>query len=886
MDDFPLDRTELTGSLISLEFGAGGRIQQLWAVDPALPDETEEFQFCCPPIAMGEETSEDYLPGTILLGARTHPDDPWILSRNSEARPLDDDESEGALVGFEYTFNFLEDLGAIGRFREIHGAVPQIAWDLQIQNRSRRSVEIGELGFPLAFNNFYEGFPRTDEGAKALFNDRVYTHLNVGGAASYLFAQRMNGRPPGLVITPGEDTRWELACHAPASLNTPYRWEGIPIVYVHSQAAIEREEWPEWFSGHTSTVLEPGEERLYHMRIMCADRFRGDGVHAALAASGRPAMRLFPAAVAPAEVGIAVEVAGVQPATFDTDIEAELETDSDQEGGFCFVRPPEPGPVRLRLEDVQGRESEAFLLFTEPIEELIKARASYIAEHQVVKEGPLRHAITPANLIDGGPVVDPDSYLTPFGLESGLCEALFLAEKNALYPDAGQIAILDDYLTNFVERKVLNPGDGSVGSMLPNPDAVAVGHGRASLYMLAFGLYAAMARVATGFGGQREADDYRRTAGLLTRAMVDNVNLPQTGNLPLIEEITAFGQPIARVKINISPLDKAEERKPDPRGTVARARVRANSLLLSRLQQVARRNYPFLAEFGWSASQFTEPAYHAAEGMAFDGIKPMDINGVTLERTLRYICAARNLSPSWWWYASDKRFGEEYEGIPHPAMPDKGELCLGWSTVANSRRLLAEFEKDGPAVDEARMRMAFGGMLGIWALVRADGAAGMGFCPDPASKMHGVAWTSGDIGLGLFHYLRGAASYVLPSRTQGVVTFGCAFEVEGQGASETFTIRPWDGVGRRIVVRHVGLDARAEGVRIVQLRFGADKRSATLWLRNPSDRELSGRIELRGLWGTRFKVADEEAEAPHGVLSAEVRVPANEVREVEIEVLG
>ena len=37
MDDFGIDRHELDGSLITLEFGASGRIIQLWAADPSLP---------------------------------------------------------------------------------------------------------------------------------------------------------------------------------------------------------------------------------------------------------------------------------------------------------------------------------------------------------------------------------------------------------------------------------------------------------------------------------------------------------------------------------------------------------------------------------------------------------------------------------------------------------------------------------------------------------------------------------------------------------------------------------------------------------------------------------------------------------------------------------
>ena len=847
MDDFPFDQPELTGSLLSLEFGTGGRIGRLWAADPTLPEESEEFQFCAGPVSMGEETSEDYLPGTILLGARTGPEEPWILARNTEARALEEGETQGALVGFEYNLGFLEEIGAVGRFTEIPGVVPQVGWELTITNRARRSVEIGELGFPFALNNLYEGFPRTDEGARALFHDRVYLHMNVGGSASHLFAQRMNGRPPGLLVTPGEDTVWEFACHVPASLNTPYRWPGIPVVYVHSQATVEREGWPEWFSGHTSLVLEPGEERVYHTRFTSADRFRGDGVHAALAATGRPALRLFPGAVAPAEVGIAVEVTGCVPAVFETDVEAELETDSDEEGGFCMVRPAEPGPVRLRLEDTDGRESEAFLLTTEPIESLIHARAAWVCANQVVLDGPLAGALAPNDLADGGPVTDPESLMTPFFVESGLAEALFLAEKNVLYPVAEEIAVLDGYL-EFLERKVLNPGDGSLGSLLPNPDAVAVGHGRAGLYMMAATLFAAMARVSLNYQTIRDTETYALRGVEVLKGLRENVGLFGSQALPLSEEANDGFETDRRGDRNYGPF-------------------------LQRVAEVRKRWNPFWSESGWSASVFEEAAIVQSEPDR-------------RERIYRYLCAARSLSPSWWWYASDLRFGEEYEGTPHSAMEDKGELCLGPSTVANSRRLLAELERDGPQMDEARLRMAFGGMLAPWALVRADGAAGMGYCPDPASRMHGVAWTSGDVGLSLFHYLRGAAAYVLPSRTQGVVTFGAFFEVEGEGAEETFVVRPWDGVGRRIVVRHVGLDARCEGARIDEMRLVATKRAATFSLRNPSDRTLPARLEVRGLWGSRFRVEGESVEAEGGVLRTSVEVAAGETKTVRIKVEG
>src|SRR3954462_5859693 len=90
MEEFG-DRPDLNGTLISMEFGLGGRIQQLWAADPGLPEEGEELQFVLGPVSFGEEFSEDYFPGTILIGARQNPGEPWMLSRNADAEAVEDD---------------------------------------------------------------------------------------------------------------------------------------------------------------------------------------------------------------------------------------------------------------------------------------------------------------------------------------------------------------------------------------------------------------------------------------------------------------------------------------------------------------------------------------------------------------------------------------------------------------------------------------------------------------------------------------------------------------------------------------------------------------------------------------------------------------------------
>lgn len=860
MDDYRLDRQELNGSLISLEFGPGGRVMQLWASDPNAPDETEEFQFVAPPLNMGEELSDDYFPGTILLGARTSPEDPWVVSRNARAELLEEDEDGRSLL-FLYDFPFIEDLRVTGHWHEIPGPIPQIAWDVTITNRSRRIVEIGELGFPLGLNNLYEGFPRTDEGVRELFQDRVYVHKFIGGAASYVFAQRMTARPPGLLIFPGNETSWEFFHHVPASLHTPFKWEGIPVVYAHSRATIEREGWHEWFGEHTWTVLEPGDERNYSMRFAPADRDAADGVSATLAACGRPTMRLFPAAVAPYEVGIGVEIAGATPARFETNTDLELETDADEEGGFCFVRPTEPGPITLSFEDTQGRVTDAHLLFTEPIETLIQRRAEYIVGQQIHPgPGALEGAFLPTDITTGNPIVEPEAYMIPFGVEASLADALFLAEKNAHYPVVKQIEALDAYLERFLEDDLQNPGDGSVGSMFGDLNAVAGNFGRPQVYPLVFSLYQSMARIAGTYGSTRhDSAEYLRRAARAAGALF------------------AFGQPALMVGMGIPLMSQLPTLVADlDAAGLEEEASQVRKAADQRARELLKRRYPFAGEGLWSPSGFEE-AFDVATRYRHHELQ---------ERSLRLAYAKRNLSPSWWWYASDKRWIDDSDAGLGSAAQDKGELCLGPSSVADSVLFFRTLTRDYANLPEHTMRLAFGGMLGVWALVRPDGAASMGFCPDEASRHFGMSAVTGDIGIGLYHYLRSVGAYVLPNRVSGVTTFGCHVESESENGTDIFVVRPWDGVGRRIVVRQVGLEVEVGFGVIRELRFDARKRHAVLTVENPADRDQKAILRVRGLWGRRFTVAGKELQGVEGELRAELDLPAGTTSRTEIAVIG
>ena len=835
-----------------MEFGVGGRIQQLWAADPDLPEERDEFEFVLSPITFGGEFAEDYFPGTILIGARSKPEEPWILTRNVSALPIEEgDEPDPLRVAFHYHLPLLPEIEAIGTFYEVQGPLPQICWDVTLTNRGRMPIEIGELAFPMAFNNLYES-PSPGEGdMRPMFLDKVHVHKFLGGAASHLFAQRLSGDLPGLVVFPGQDTSWEFFNHVPASLNTHFRWEGIPVVYVYSRAAVEREKWSTWFYDHTSLVLESGDSRTVQTRFVPAEQ-GPDGALLALQYCGQPVVKLLPGAVAPAEVGAAVEVAGSPPKSFVVSRDAELETDIDEEGGFCFIRPREPGPLRLTIEDVQGRSSHAHLLFTDPIEALVKAGAQWIVENQVchLPGSILEHAIVVADVESGDKFETYDAYGNAFALEGSLSDAGFLAEKNAIYPDKAQIQVLDAYVNSFLQDDLQNPSDGAVGSTLTDLGSVALNFGRANMYPRVANLYQSLSRIAEHYGGLSfDASAYRRLAWRTWTALFRYGVSSRNGHagIPGYASVFELLEELDRVGMG--------EEAAQLRG---RVEGRARDLL--------RHKFPF----GSDGAGFGE-AFAAARHMRDEEQR---------ERAVRCALAARSLAPCWWWYGSDKRLWDDPDGQEFPVPIDRGEMCLGGYTPGNSGLFFSALDRDYAFLSDGAMRLAFGGMLGVWALVRSDGAASMGFCPDAASKHHGFSVLTGDVGQALYDYLRATGAYVLPNREYGVYTFGCHFEA----GERSYTVRPWDGVMRRVVMRQIGAEFRASFGLIREVELDLRKRWAIVTLENPADREVRAELRVRGLWGERIGFLGKTYVSVEGEVSLPVVLPKGGTVRVELEV--
>lgn len=846
MDDFDFASPEITGSLISLDFGPGGRITQLWCRDVRAPEASHDYQFVLPPIHLSDEFIEDYLPGTILLGARISPEEPWIVSRNIEARHVDTMESTKAV--FEYEFGLLPEIRAIGSFYEEIGQLPEMVWNIQFTNRGKHRIEIGELAFPFALNNVRDRIEHHDDELDT-WGHRVCLHPFIGGAASYLYAQPERPGTPGLLIYPGDTTSWEFVTHLPASINTPYDWTGIPVVYIASKAAMERERWPENLGEHTSFFLSPGETRSVQLRMAPCDRGSLDAVATTLAVCRRPAFVLSSSAVAPIGGSIHVNMMGATPINIEAPNGAIVESDAFEDGGYCHLKSKREGLHRVWVEDTMGRSSYLDLLYTPPIEALIKRRAAFIAKHQVCKEpeSNLRHAILPWDRVSKSIAMDQRIYETVFGVESSLSDALFLACKNRVYPDVRQIAVLERYATEFLESSVINPGTSAVGSVFVDEHAVAIYTTNIQSYLLAIGFYAEMGQIAETHG-----ETGRPPEAWLTRAGEIACALFQRG-------LSRLGPSGSWIGLDwVHDLQERLVQKGDVK--VAHELGTAISNVLPLLQSWAR-----------DASPRTASAINAFVGKVI---------GAGSEASLRGLVESKSLAPTWWWFGSSKVTWDPHEEPISHALDDRGELCHSPQSVADSIRVLELFERDYSVLPDAWVRMAFGGLIGVWSLVSPEGDGAMTFCPDPASRHAGMHRYSGRLGLSLALYLKHISSMVLPSQTQGIQALACEFET----APLWFKVRPWDGVGRRVALRQIDFELETSSGVIREVRLDSRKRKLEVSIENGLKRSAQAYLTIQGMWGRRLTTHDSATEVTDGKAVLQVTLKPMAISKVEVEV--
>jgi hypothetical protein len=352
----------------------------------------------------------------------------------------------------------VEDAPEIGAAETFQLDGDAMVWTIAIRNTSNRQLEIGDLGLPLPFNTQYNA-DKVDTYTK-----RLIRHAFIGGGGSYIFWQRTNGIGPFLVMVPQKSSGFEYFDQRTAG---PGRGRGAFTAYIHAAVAgpevVAR--GGKWRQPFTNLILAPkgnlGDTSTYSYRFRWAKDY--DSVRDVLYQEGGFDVNVVPGMTIPTDLTARFtlrthnKIAEVAPEFPAKTVVRELRAQA-KDTHIYEVKFSQLGENILMVK-YGGNEYLSLEFFvTEPLETLYKKRAHFLVTTGQWKD-PNRwydtlysqwdmknHVLRSPDDLDG------DS-LSPYMVacdDTELGKPAFIAGKNIVYPDQGEIDSVEAYIRKYV----------------------------------------------------------------------------------------------------------------------------------------------------------------------------------------------------------------------------------------------------------------------------------------------------------------------------------------------------------------------------------------------------------------------------------------------------
>jgi hypothetical protein len=319
-------------------------------------------------------------------------------------------------------------------------------WTVTLRNPGTRTVEIGDLAVPF---NFAE---RT--GARGdIYTKKLLRHSYVGGHASFVAWQRSNGVGPFLVMTPMGATKFEYYDSSGGAF-TPY---------VHAKVARAAAEAAggNWRLPVSGATIAPKGTLTYSFRFGWAKDFAG--VRDQLVQQRKIDISVVPGMVVPSDLTAMfalrtkqkiTSIAPEHPAA--TRVERVTAAGAPDTVVYraTFSR---LGENMLKVEYGDGEWASLEFFVTEPLETVIKKRASFLVTHHQHTD-PSKWYVgmysdwDQKNEIRRSPE-DRDglsTWLTDANDDAGNARPAYIASKNVFFPDRKEIESLELYISKYL----------------------------------------------------------------------------------------------------------------------------------------------------------------------------------------------------------------------------------------------------------------------------------------------------------------------------------------------------------------------------------------------------------------------------------------------------
>lgn len=346
-----------------------------------------------------------------------------------------------------------------------------LQWSIQLTNTSSQTLEIGDLGMPLPFNEIWPG--------GTVYEERVLYHANIAYSNSYVYVTRPSGVGPLLLMIPDASTgagweyrdRWVKSEHNGSSWASNDSWpDGLQVYYIHSNVIKSTNRG---YLSNTSLILAPGQSKTYTFKLFkAADQ---KAMKEKLYTEGLIDVNVVPGMIVPAN----------QTAKFDLHTSQKINSVTAQYSGETTItslgtvntdhkiyslKMNHLGQNNITINYGSGEKTVLQFYAIEPIDSALQRHATFMVNNtQWGATGDIRAYVFDDWMMDTKSKRNNFSGYMGWGDDWGLTHAQFLAEKNAQSPIAAEITALDNYLEYCVWNNVMVPSTYQVHDWLNTP---------------------------------------------------------------------------------------------------------------------------------------------------------------------------------------------------------------------------------------------------------------------------------------------------------------------------------------------------------------------------------------------------------------------------------
>jgi hypothetical protein len=395
-----------------------------------------------------------------------------------------------------------------------------LAWQITVTNTSTQTMEMGDFGLPLPFNEYW------NQSNDVIYETRTIYHSFTGNNDSYITVERPSGVGPFVLMTPDQSTgagfeymdNWVAKEHGGsawvANGGTPKWTNGLDVFYIHSSVIKSTNRG---YLPNTSLTLAAGASKTYGFKFFNVASHADVQNH--LYSEGMIDVSVVPGMIVPTNMPAKIDLHTSQTISSVTAQFASKTTVTSlgtvaTDHKLYQLSFSQLGQNNVTVSYGSGLTTTLQFYVIEPIDAALQRHATFMVANQQWSSGDMKGLFddwmmdTKARRgAEGG---------SGWGDDWGWTHGQFLAEKNAQTPVAPEVTALDTYLaavwgraidpTSYIVQDWWCP----VGTSATN--IMGCYYDRAYAYPHAFNTYFSMYKIASQYPKlvtyQQTADTY------------------------------------------------------------------------------------------------------------------------------------------------------------------------------------------------------------------------------------------------------------------------------------------------------------------------------------------------------------------------------------------